>query len=211
MQAVLDEFAALTLDELYDYDEAAHPELPWYTGIIANRERNDLYYGFYDFDGNGVPELVIAAGDDSYQAPEAVYAFDGTKMVYLCKEQALGERATLSVMPDGTFVVRGSSGAAAGVCAIYRIAADGYSTDLLEVMEYEFSEDGTVTYTPQLVPEAGKTIGFDISILDVDLPCPGIHSLRMQYSSELDGRDRKPEMHAVDTNPSLWATLTFVD
>ena len=63
----------------------------------------------------------------------------------------------------------------------------------------------------QLVPEAGKTVGFDISILDVDLPCPGIHSLRMQYSSELDGRDRKPEMHAVDTNPSLWATLTFAD
>ena len=63
----------------------------------------------------------------------------------------------------------------------------------------------------QLVPAAGMTIGFDFSILDVDLPCPGIHSLRMQYSSELDGRDRKPEMHAVDTNPSLWATLTFVD
>ena len=53
--------------------------------------------------------------------------------------------------------------------------------------------------------------GFDFSILDVDLPCPGIHSLRMQYSANLDGRDRKPEMHAVDTNPSLWATLTFVD
>ena len=64
---------------------------------------------------------------------------------------------------------------------------------------------------PQLKPEAGMTVGFDFSILDVDLPCPGIHSLRMQYSSELDGRDRKPEMHAVDTNPSLWAQLTFVD
>jgi len=63
----------------------------------------------------------------------------------------------------------------------------------------------------QLVPEAGMTIGFDFSILDVDLPCPGIHSLRMQYSSELDGRDRKPEMHDADHNPSLWCTLTFVD
>lgn len=63
----------------------------------------------------------------------------------------------------------------------------------------------------QLIPEAGMTIGFDFSILDVDLPCPGIHSLRMQFSSELDGRDRKPEMHPVDSNPSLWATLTFVD
>lgn len=63
----------------------------------------------------------------------------------------------------------------------------------------------------QLVPEAGMTIGFDFSVLDVDLPCPGIHSLRMQYSSELDGRDRTPDMHDVDHNPSLWATLTFVD
>ena len=65
---------------------------------------------------------------------------------------------------------------------------------------------------PQLVPEAGQTIGFDFSILDVDLPCPGIHSLRMQYSADLTTTgDRKPEMHDVDHNPSLWATLTFVD
>ena len=63
----------------------------------------------------------------------------------------------------------------------------------------------------QLIPAAGMTIGFDFSILDVDLPCPGIHSLRMQYSANLDGRDRKPEMHNADANPSLWATLTFVD
>ena len=63
----------------------------------------------------------------------------------------------------------------------------------------------------QLVPQAGMTVGFDFSVLDVDLPCPGIHSLRMQFSSELDGRDRTPDMHNVDANPSLWATLTFVD
>ncbi|GEM_PF-61900 len=64
---------------------------------------------------------------------------------------------------------------------------------------------------PQLIPAAGMTIGFDFSILDVDLPCPGIHSLRMQYSANLDGTERKPAMWPVDTNPSCWATLTFVD
>ena len=64
---------------------------------------------------------------------------------------------------------------------------------------------------PALVPAAGAVIGFDCSILDVDLPCPGIHSLRMQCSAELEGRDRSPEAYAVDTNPSLWGTLTFVD
>lgn len=63
----------------------------------------------------------------------------------------------------------------------------------------------------QLLPAAGVTVGFDFSILDVDLPCPGIHSLRMQFSAELEGKDRKPEFHNVDANPSLWGTLTFVE
>ena len=63
----------------------------------------------------------------------------------------------------------------------------------------------------QLVPASGMTIGFDFSILDVDLPCPGIHSLRMQSSADLTGKDRSPELHNVDENPSLWGTLTFVD
>ena len=64
----------------------------------------------------------------------------------------------------------------------------------------------------QLVPAPGMTIGFDFSILDVDLPCPGIHSLRMQYSANLNNTgERKPEMWPVDTNPSCWATLTFVE
>ncbi|HOQ62354.1 MAG TPA: sugar-binding protein [Clostridia bacterium] len=64
---------------------------------------------------------------------------------------------------------------------------------------------------PRLVPAAGMTVGFDFSILDVDLPCPGIHSLRIQSSARLDGRDRTPAMHDVDRNPSLWGTLTFVE
>ena len=64
---------------------------------------------------------------------------------------------------------------------------------------------------PALVPAAGVTVGFDCSILDVDLPCPGIHSLRMQCSAELEGRDRSPESYNVDENPSLWGTMTFVD
>ncbi len=63
---------------------------------------------------------------------------------------------------------------------------------------------------PQLVPEAGKSIGFDVSVMDVDLPCPGIHSLRMQYSANMEG-DRTPAAYPVDINPSLWAVLQFVD
>ncbi|MCF0228456.1 MAG: hypothetical protein HUJ76_02020 [Parasporobacterium sp.] len=59
----------------------------------------------------------------------------------------------------------------------------------------------------QLVPAAGMNLGFDFSVLDVDLPCPGIHSLRMQSSANIEGRDRTPALYDVDNNPSLWGTL----
>ena len=101
---------------------------------------------------------------------------------------------------------------------------DELASDTFENFEAAFQRvDGGATYEiriplsnlandqiAQLAPQAGMTLGFDFSILDVDLPCPGIHSLRMQASSNQTGRDRKPEMHDVDNNPSLWGTLTLV-
>ena len=74
----------------------------------------------------------------------------------------------------------------------------------------DIGEDGAVTVNGQALEEP-YVAELARGELDVDLPCPGIHSLRMQFSSELDGRDRTPDMHNVDANPSLWATLTFVD
>lgn len=147
VNAVLAEYAALDQAALENYNEALHPELPWYTAAIANPVRNNLYYGYYDFDTNGVPELVIAAGDDSGQQPMAIYAYDGAKMTYLCKEQALGERATVSYV-DGTFVVRASGSAATGSVTVYAIGPDGYTTWILASADYEFDAGGNVTLTP---------------------------------------------------------------
>ena len=150
VNGVLEEYASLTQAALEDYDEASHPQLPWYTAVVANTMRGNLYYGYKDFDGNGVPELVIAVGADDYRQPVAIYAFDGQKMVYLCSEQPLGERCFLSGVRDGVFVVRGSGGAASGVFVLYRIGADGFSTDMLEIMDYEYRNETEVTYTPEL-------------------------------------------------------------
>ena len=52
---------------------------------------------------------------------------------------------------------------------------------------------------PRLVPADGVTIGFEVGMFDLDFPCPGVATVRMQAS----GSDE------VDTNPSLWGTLTF--
>jgi len=147
---VLAEYAALTMDVLENYDETAHPELPWYTAVIANPVRNDLYYGWYDFDQNGTPELVIAAGDEDYRQPMAIYSFDGEKMVYLCKEHPLGERSVLTYFSDGLFAVHGSGGAAVGSITLWRIAADGFGTEIVDNINYEYKDEHTVTYTPEL-------------------------------------------------------------
>ena len=146
---ILAEYAALTDDALKDYDESAHPELPWYTAAIANPARNNLYFGWHDFDLNGKSELVIAAGDEDHKQPVAIYAFDGKKMVYLCKEHPLGERSSLTYFRDGLFAVQSSGGAATGSISLWRIASDGYSTEAVNTVNYEYKDEKTVVYTPE--------------------------------------------------------------
>ena len=181
-KVILEEYAALDADALANYDESAHPEIPWYTAAIANTVRNSLYYGFFDFDGNDVPELIIAAGDDSYQVPEAVYAFDGYKMVCLFKEYPLGERATLSWNGE-LFAVRGSGGAAVGSVALYRMAPDGKSAELIEVMDYEYADENTVTFTPEL----GNMTAEEFNALDLGEAPTGIEYLLLAARKESGG------------------------
>ena len=47
----------------------------------------------------------------------------------------------------------------------------------------------------------GMTIGFEVGMFDLDFPCPGVATVRMQASGSEE----------VDANPSLWGTLTFVE
>ena len=158
--ALLDEYRIVSITEPGEFRGTDHPEIPWYSVVNYLYERFDgvgLYCGRWDFDGNGVPELVMAMGDEARKTPIGVYAFDGEKLLYLCKEQALGERCALSLNEAGDFVVSGSSGAASGGVIVYRIGADGYSTDIQSWYEYEYQTDGSVSitnYVGDMTPEA---------------------------------------------------------
>ena len=146
VEALLQEYRILRTTEPGEFREEEHPEIPWYSVshyLIYQFDGVGLYAGRYDFDGNGVPELVLATGDGTYYYPIGVYAFDGAALRYLCKEQALGERCSLSVSEDGTFTVSGSGGAASGVVLVYRIAPDGFSAQILDWYEYQFQSDGS--------------------------------------------------------------------
>lgn len=52
---------------------------------------------------------------------------------------------------------------------------------------------------PALVPQAGMTVGLELSMFDLDFPCPGVATARIGLSSSAD----------IDTNPSLWGAVTF--
>ncbi len=163
-EEILGQFRQLRESGLDNFDEDAHPQLPWYTAVVASFPVSGLYYGYYDFDGNGVKELIVAAGDGAYFQPIGIYAFDGAQMRYLCSQQALGERASLSY-GDGLFCIRGSGGAADGAYTLYRIAPDGYSADVLEIVEYHYYDESTVEYTPTL----GKMTAEEFRAMDLPL------------------------------------------
>ena len=51
-----------------------------------------------------------------------------------------------------------------------------------------------------LVPEEGMVLGLELGMFDLDFPCPGVATARLQWA----GRSMD-----VDTDPSLWGTVTF--
>ncbi|MBR1456114.1 MAG: hypothetical protein IJ594_03000 [Oscillospiraceae bacterium] len=173
VNALLDEYRVLRITEPGEFREEEHPEIPWYTISSYQYVQFDeqyLYCGRYDFDGNGVPELVIAMGDDSYRQPIGVYAFDGAALRYLCKELPLGERSTVGLAGDGVFTVHASGGASVGSVVDYRIADDGFSTEILDWYDYEYQADGSVHVTVKAGGAAAENADPAQAVRDFDVP-----------------------------------------
>ena len=84
---------------------------------------------------------------------------------------------------------------------------DGYASAVAEI-------DGGYTFEaviplanlsneniPVLVPEAGMTVGLEFGMFDLDFPCPGVATVRIEWSGSTD----------ADTNPSVWGSMTFCE
>lgn len=52
---------------------------------------------------------------------------------------------------------------------------------------------------PVLTPKEGMTVGMDLGMFDLDFPCPGVATVRIQWCASAD----------ADVNPSLWGRMTF--
>lgn len=102
-----------------------------------------MFYGFRDYNGDGVQELVIALGNDDYRSVWTVYTFDGKNAVELFKDHfGLDYRVTLSVLEDKTFLIRASGGASAGRVTICRINKALNGLEMIAEYEYDEQKNG---------------------------------------------------------------------
>ncbi len=133
----------------YEYDDS-FPEVPWYSLVLLNYENVNGAWGRYDFNGDGQDEVVIAAISEwdgqEYVTPIGIYAFDGEKMVYLCKDMPLGERCSCSYIGGDVLTYVGSGGAAEGYVIRFTIGDDGYSMVVVDDYTYRYDEEGNISF-----------------------------------------------------------------
>ncbi|MGT2666340.1 SH3 domain-containing protein [Streptococcus rifensis] len=97
----------------------------------------DTGYAYYDFDGNGIEELVVAfLLSKLFKSPMITDLYtitEDNEVKRLTNEELnlnmIGERMTLIALQDGTFSYYGSSGADQGVSYGYRFSTAGDSLE----------------------------------------------------------------------------------
>lgn len=84
---------------------------------------------------------------------------------------------------------------------------DGYECAVMEI-DGGYTFEALIPFAtfaneniPVLVPQAGMVLGVDFGLFDLDFPCPGVATVRIEWSANAD----------ADSNPSLWGTVTFCE
>lgn len=107
-------------------------------GLEIRTHKQNIYYSFYDIDGNGTMELIIAGGENGVSNPTFspwnydLYGYDGTNVVHIFPEMEFGYRTNFSLYENGVIEVFYSSSAAESGVDFYRIGTDGYTPELVD-------------------------------------------------------------------------------
>ena len=107
-------------------------------GLEIRTHKQNIYYTFYDIDGNGTMELIIAGGENGVSNPTFspwnydLYGYDGTNVVHIFPEMEFGYRTNFSLYDNGVIEVFYSSSAAESSVDFYRISTDGFTPELMD-------------------------------------------------------------------------------
>lgn len=107
-------------------------------GLEICLHKQDIYYAFYDIDGNGTMELIIAGGERAVSEPVFtpwnydLYGYNGTHIVSIFPEMEFGGRTNFSLCENGVIKVFYSSSAAESGVDFYRIGSDGVTPERID-------------------------------------------------------------------------------
>ena len=117
-----------------DYDSSFGADI----GLEIRAHKQNLYYAFYDIDGNGVMELVIA-GDERSLSNSAfapwnydLYGYNGSQVVSLFPEMEFGYRTNFALYENGVIEVFYSGSAAESGTDFYKLGDDGITPQLVD-------------------------------------------------------------------------------
>lgn len=117
-----------------DYDSSFGEDI----GLEIRAYEQNVYYAFYDIDGNGTMELIIAGGENGVSNPAFspwnydLYGYDGTNVIHIFPEMSFGYRTNFSLYENGVIEVFYSSSAAESGVDFYRIGTDGFTPELID-------------------------------------------------------------------------------
>ncbi|MCX4267867.1 MAG: hypothetical protein OSJ62_04280 [Lachnospiraceae bacterium] len=100
--------------------------------------KQNVYYTFYDIDGNGTMELIIAGGENSVSNPAFspwnydLYGYNGTNVVPIFPELSFGYRTNFSLYKNGVIEVFYNNSAAESGVDFYRIGTDGFTPERID-------------------------------------------------------------------------------
>jgi hypothetical protein len=139
--------------------------------LSSNGKPRVLYYSLYDFDHNGVNELVIASevgttNENSVSTNDTklewkreifnIFTLEGDKIVN--NFPGIGYRMHVYPMTDGSFWEYGSGSAFLHIISQYKFTLDG--TRIVEVLSLTFDSEDPVTHkmkdTPNIKDKQGK-------------------------------------------------------
>ena len=159
---VLEEYRDMVLNNFYmdlrsgDYAVYENSFGPDIGQEIRLLERS-VFYAFFDVDGNGIDELIIAADEPEIGAdsPEFsplnydLYTYSEGRVVHVFNDYEFGYRTNFELYGNGIIEVSYTSSAAEYGVEYYRIGENGVTPELINAFSCvgAIDNDGNVTFT----------------------------------------------------------------
>lgn len=144
--SVIEEYADMVRNDFYtdlqnnsDYDKYDN-SFGEHIGKEIRANKRGVFYAFYDVDGNGIDEMIIAGAEEGVGvASESfipwnydIYSFDGKQVVHLFTETDFGYKTNFSLLEKGIIKVSFSGSATESGIGFYLIDSDGITPKLVD-------------------------------------------------------------------------------